>query len=502
MKILHDKIIKLIIPVTFILFLLSGRIAFATWNGDFYNPGETFDPECLPTQTNCDVLVPFSLQSNLFNYFFGKEAGNSTMTGANNTATGFQAFMYNTTGYNNVTNGYQALYSNTTGSNNTAIGATSLYDLNISANDGSGNNTAIGYNTGRGIVTGINNTIIGANVGGLPADLSNNIIIADGSGNRRINVDSNGRVGIGTTASTALLQLAAGNTIAGSAPLKLTSGPLLAAPEAGAIEYDGTNLYYTDNFNVRHMLEIGGDSFFTNLTPTPVTVGGIAEGSTFNDQTVQEMFNQLLYPYIAPSISLSASPSTGTVREFGNLVISVTLNATTTKHTNDITSVQFFRNGSLTETQPSPIAGGGLETYTDTTPVTTNGITFTAKVGDGTQTVTSNGVSYTFVYPFYYGVGAPGLTGAQIRSTLTLLVKTPSNTTTTTSPNSQVFYLAYPNTSPALTSILDTNGFETIEDYTLRTVSISGLDGTAQTYKVYEYNNVTTQTNFTNTFKF
>ena len=503
MKILHNKKIKLTLLVAFVFYLLlSGRTVFATWNEDFYNPGETFDPECLPTQTNCDVLVPFSLQSNLFNYFFGKEAGNKTMTGANNTATGFQAFMSNTTGYNNVTNGYQALFSNTTGSNNTAIGTTSLYDLNISANDGSGNNTAIGYNTGRGIVTGINNTIIGANVGGLAADLSNNIIIADGSGNRRINVDSNGRVGIGINTPTAFLQLPAGSTTAGSAPLKLTSGPLLTTPEAGAIEYDGTNFYYTDDFNVRHMLSAGGNSSYTNLTPTPITVGGIASGSTFNDQTVQEMFNQLLYPYIAPSISLSASPSTGTVREFGNSVTSVTLNAMTTKHTNDITSVQFFRNGSLTETQPSPIAGGGLETYTDTTPVTANGITFTAKVSDGTQTITSNGVSYTFVYPFYYGVGAPGLTGTQIRSTLTLLVKTPSNTTTTTSPNSQVFYLAYPDTSPVLTSILDTNGFETINDYTMRTVSITGLDGTTQTYKVYEYNNVTTQTNFTNTFKF
>jgi len=82
------------------------------------------------------------------------------------------------------------------------------------------------------------------------------------------------------------------------------------------------------------------------------------------------------------------------------------------------------------------------------------------------------------------------------------LVKTPSNTTTVTSPSSQVFYLAYPNTSAALTSILDSNGFETISDYTLRTVSITGLDGSSQTYKVYEYNNLTTQTNFTNQFKF
>jgi hypothetical protein len=101
----------------------------------------------------------------------------------------------------------QALYSNTTGTNNTANGVQALYDLNITANDGSGNNTAIGYNTGRGIVTGVNNTILGANVTGLASNLSNNIIIADGAGNQRINVDASGNVGIGVTAPTYKLQV-------------------------------------------------------------------------------------------------------------------------------------------------------------------------------------------------------------------------------------------------------------------------------------------------------
>jgi hypothetical protein len=274
----------------------------------------------------------------------------------------------------------------------------------------------------------------------------------------------------------------------------------IASPATGLMIYN-TTTNALNVFNGTTWVLVGG-SDYTNLTPTPVTVGGIAAGSTFSAQNMEQMFNQLLYPYIAPSLTLSASPATGTVREFGNDVATVTLNATTTKHTNDITLVEFYRGASLIHTQVAPIAGGGLETYIDTTPVTTNGITFTAKAGDGTQTTTSSGVSYTFVYPFYYGVGAQGLTGAQIRSTLTLLVKTPSNTTTITSPSSQVFYLAYPDTSAVLTSILDTNGFETISDYTLRTVSITGLDGTPQTYKVYEYNNPTTQTNFTNQFKF
>jgi len=175
-------------------------------------------------------------------------------TGNNNVANGFAALLNNVTGSNNIANGYDALLNNVTGSNNTGIGRNSLLNtgsnqtagsfnigtgytittigttdftlIGASANTvgtvftatgiGSGtgaatpnnvnNNTALGYNTGLGIVYGANNTIIGANVTGLPAGLSNNIIIADGSGNQRINVTSSGNVGIGTTNPAALFQ--------------------------------------------------------------------------------------------------------------------------------------------------------------------------------------------------------------------------------------------------------------------------------------------------------
>ncbi|MEN6353202.1 MAG: hypothetical protein ABFD02_07090, partial [Bacteroidales bacterium] len=44
---------------------------------------------------------------------------------------------------------------------------------------------------------------------------------------------------------TALLQLAAGTSSANTAPLKFTSGTSMSTPEAGAVEYDGTNFYGT-----------------------------------------------------------------------------------------------------------------------------------------------------------------------------------------------------------------------------------------------------------------
>jgi hypothetical protein len=73
------------------------------------------------------------------------------------------------------------------------------FDINTATSTGA--NTIIGYNTGRGIITGTNNTILGANVTGLAAGLSNNIILADGAGNQRLNINASGNVGIGALAS-------------------------------------------------------------------------------------------------------------------------------------------------------------------------------------------------------------------------------------------------------------------------------------------------------------
>lgn len=52
-----------------------------------------------------------------------------------------------------------------------------------------------------------------------------------------------GKVGLGTVSPSAFLHLRAGTN--STAPLKFTSGSTLSTAEAGAFEYDGTNLYFT-----------------------------------------------------------------------------------------------------------------------------------------------------------------------------------------------------------------------------------------------------------------
>lgn len=59
---------------------------------------------------------------------------------------------------------------------------------------------------------------------------------------------------------TGPLHLPAGTATANGAPLKLAAGSNLTTPEAGAIEFDGTNLYFTDSTPARKTLAVVGNA--------------------------------------------------------------------------------------------------------------------------------------------------------------------------------------------------------------------------------------------------
>ncbi|OQP47871.1 hypothetical protein A4H97_30645 [Niastella yeongjuensis] len=98
----------------------------------------------------------------------------------------------------------------------------------------------------------------------------------------------NGNIGVLNTAPEAHIHVGAGTSVAGTAPIKLTAGPLLATPEDGAIEYDGADLYITES-GVRNKLSktLSGQittnfnaSSLSSFTPaiTTTTVAGAQPG--------------------------------------------------------------------------------------------------------------------------------------------------------------------------------------------------------------------------------
>ncbi len=121
----------------------------------------------------------------------GYEALLANTTGSSNTAVGRAALRSNTTASQNVAVGYLAGYSNQTGTYNTYVGSYA------GENSTGTSNTFIGDGSGWQI-TGSKNTILGTyngNQGGLDLRTSsNNIVLADGDGNPRMWINSQGYI--------------------------------------------------------------------------------------------------------------------------------------------------------------------------------------------------------------------------------------------------------------------------------------------------------------------
>jgi hypothetical protein len=138
----------------------------------------------------------------------GASALTGNTSGASNSSLGYQALYSNTTASYNTAVGYQAGYSNTTGTNNTFIGQVAGRQGNGTYNtfigDTAGYNTSgtlnalIGQGAGYLITSGSKNTVLGSysgNQGGLDIRTSsNNVVLSDGDGNPRIQIESSGNI--------------------------------------------------------------------------------------------------------------------------------------------------------------------------------------------------------------------------------------------------------------------------------------------------------------------
>lgn len=113
-------------------------------------------------------------------------------------------------------------------------------------------------------------------------------------------------------------------------------------------------------------------------------------------------------------------------------------------------------------------------------------------MSDSTESVTN---------PYYYGVGTKGLTPTEISTFTKDYRGSTGSFTVEVSPISQVFYFAYPDSYPALSSIKDQNGFELISDFKVTTGNyIVNSSDENTTYRIYEYKNVTTLSQYKVTY--
>jgi len=210
--------------------------------------------------------------------------------------------------------------------------------------------------------------------------------------------------------------------------------------------------------------------------------------------TLDELF---VFTSVDPNVNLSLNPSS--IREKGNTLASLTLTSMFTLGQNPsstITSLEFFRAGATLSSVPNPTSP---EVYAENNAVSDT-TTFSVEIEDGEARTDTATATITFLYPLLYMVGAHSLTTAQIYAGGTKILSASENRTISYTTNSQTCYYAIPQTEGTFSSILDENSFETIGDWTRRDENITGLDTSAVAYYIYEFDNLTTQTDFEYTF--
>ncbi len=260
------------------------------------------------------------------NVVVGDSAGIYIYDGSWNTALGTGAMYGNSNGGNyNIAVGKSAIRNGTVGGDyNVGIGSLTGDNLNGTVGGQASYNVLIGnqagqfittgsrniiigdYTAGTGVTTGSNNILMGQDVRPVSATASGqlnigNLIYATGLSSGT--TASTGNVGIGTTSPTATLELKAGTAAAGTAPLKLAAGVNLTAPEAGAIEFDGTNLYFTDSTAARRTIATAGGSAYGDGSTIRASAGTVAAPSlSFNGDA-----NTGFYNSVADTISVAAN---------------------------------------------------------------------------------------------------------------------------------------------------------------------------------------------------
>lgn len=105
-----------------------------------------------------------------------------------------------------------------------------------------------------------------------------------------------------------------------------------------------------------------GEIPYTNATPTPSALGGIPAGTTFSSQSMQQMWDALLYPYQYPAFSVFAISGQATTVEVGTTISgSKTFTWSTSNSSNVQVNSVIVKDNTNNVTLASGLANDGTE---------------------------------------------------------------------------------------------------------------------------------------------
>lgn len=194
-----------------------------------------------------------------YNFFVGKNAGNTSLTGQSNVAAGGSTLVSVTTGSGNVAFGGNAAQSTTTGDNNTALGGGALF-----SNTDGANNVAVGYNSLRNPTSATQCVAVGESAGLASGftDLTQCTFIGSSTDTSADGLTNSTAIGYGAIvgASNAL--------VLGSGVSVGVNKPAPAATVHVAVNGDGAATLQLDQCTSTPSAPTGGNVLFTESSST------------------------------------------------------------------------------------------------------------------------------------------------------------------------------------------------------------------------------------------
>lgn len=313
----------------------------------------------------------------------------------------------------------------------------------------------------------------------------------------------------------------------GLAPDVGTSGQVTVAVDntvvrtAGDQTIDGTKTFNTLPLGVADQTDVKDadgsnelvkmDTMFGELVnnSNPVatrTVGGINVNTDISNWTVKEILLEIIAAY-QPTTNVRVLSVTDTdgVFEVGDKKNITSVTVGWNKGSQQVTKAEVLRDGSPIG---EAVVSSGTSVAVSTTTAEIGGaagtVSITTRVTDNAAkpTISGSGKTWTFVYPFYYGVAAnaDAVTGEAVAG-MTKVVQTKGSKTFAYNANNQVCVIAYPSSYGNLRQIKDPNNFDVTGTFARKEVQVTGRDGTAQNYAVYT-NAASTLNGFKFTFNF
>lgn len=144
---------------------------------------------------------------------------------------------------------------------------------------------------------------------------------------------------------------------------------------------------------------------YTNSNPTTMTVGGIPAGTTFDNESLSNIIESLLYPYVAFNFSSFTTTAASGTFEYGTAKSITAVKPTYTKGSKDLTNMKVGTTSGGSNLYNGTVPNSGVSA-TLTTSLSLTGEsnqTIYTTITDGTTTTTKS-VTFTFNKYYYWAI--------------------------------------------------------------------------------------------------